>query len=210
MMFFPTFSLFLALFVPSCKIPNEHTTFTSDPILKSRTEDSIIAFTWDHFLKDPSQPEWLVRFPMVKASIRAMDAMQEYIRGSHAELGASIDYFSVTGASKRGWTTWLCGAVDPNRVKIIIPIVLDAINFVEVIHHQYRSYGGWTYALEDYVDMNITSRFGKISFVFLRLFAVFNVLSCLISRFYCFLFCLLVSPFILVFFVSSVRFSVYR
>lgn len=40
------------------QIPNEHTTFTADPLQKSRTEDSIIAFTWDHFLKDTSKPEW--------------------------------------------------------------------------------------------------------------------------------------------------------
>eukprot|EP01034_Spumella_vulgaris_P045123 gene45123-56183_t len=41
--------------------------------------NALIAFTWDHFLKDPSQPEWLVRFPMVKAAVRAMDAVKEYM-----------------------------------------------------------------------------------------------------------------------------------
>eukprot|EP01031_Cornospumella_fuschlensis_P043603 gene43603-53318_t len=46
------------------QVPNEHITFASDPIQKSRTEDAIVAYTWDHFLNDPSQPEWLVRFPM--------------------------------------------------------------------------------------------------------------------------------------------------
>jgi len=29
---------------------------------------------------------------------------------------------------------------------------------VTVEHHQYRAYGGWTYALQDYIDMNITER----------------------------------------------------
>jgi PhoPQ-activated pathogenicity-related protein len=119
-------------------IPNEHITFAADPIQKSRTEDAIIAFTWDHFLNDPSQPEWLVRFPMVKASIRAMDAVQEFVRTRLPETGATCDYFAVSGASKRGWTTWLVGAVDPKRVMVIAPVVLDAINFVEVEHHQYR------------------------------------------------------------------------
>lgn len=139
------------------QIPNEHTTFASDPIQKSRTEDAIIAFTWDHFLRDPSNPEWLVRFPMVKASIRALDAMTEFI-AQKPELGCQLDYYSVAGASKRGWTTWLVGAVDPARVVAIAPIVLDAINFVEVEHHQWRSYGGWTYALQDYLDMDIMTR----------------------------------------------------
>jgi len=57
------------------QIPNEHTTFASDPIQKSRTEDAIIAFTWDHFLNNPEETEWLLRFPMVKGSLRAMDAL---------------------------------------------------------------------------------------------------------------------------------------
>lgn len=134
-------------------------TFSSDPIQKSRTEDSIIAYTWDHFLNNPNEPNWLVRFPMVKASVRAMDAMKEFVLQKRPDLGVSLDYFTVSGASKRGWTTWLVGAVDPNRVKAIVPVVLDAINFVTVEHHEYRSYGGWSYALQDYVDMNITSRF---------------------------------------------------
>jgi len=96
---------------------------------------------------------------MVKASIRAMDAVQEFVRTKLPETGATCDYFAVSGASKRGWTTWLVGAVDPKRVTVIAPVVLDAINFVEVEHHQYRSYGGWTYALQDYTDMNLTYRF---------------------------------------------------
>eukprot|EP01034_Spumella_vulgaris_P036549 gene36549-45070_t len=61
------------------QIPNQHVKFSSDPIQKSRSEDAVIAFTWDHFLKDPSQPEWLVRFPMVKASVRSMDAITEFV-----------------------------------------------------------------------------------------------------------------------------------
>lgn len=69
---------------------------------------------------------------MVKASLRAMDAITEFTAKNHPELGVQLDYYSVAGASKRGWTTWDVGAVDPNRVKAIVPIVLDAINFVEV------------------------------------------------------------------------------
>ena len=135
------------------QIPNEHTIFSADPIQKSRTEDAIIAFTWDHFLKDTSKPEWLVRFPMVKASVRAMDAMASFAKSKLPQV--SLDYFTVAGASKRGWTTWLVGVVDPNRVVAMVPIVLDAINFVDVIHHQYRSYNGFSWALSDYTDMNL-------------------------------------------------------
>jgi len=140
------------------QIPCEKIIFATDPIQKSRGEDAIIAFTWDHYLKDPSNPEWLVRFPMVKASMRAMDAMTEFVAKELPELNANLDSFVVAGASKRGWTTWLVGVVDPIRVKGIVPIVLDAINFAAVEHHQWKSYGGWTWALQDYIDMDIMSR----------------------------------------------------
>lgn len=143
------------------QIPNEKVVFSSDPEQMERSEDAIIAFTWDHFIKDPSDPTWLVRFPMVKASLRAMDTITEYVSTYHAELNCQLDYYSVSGASKRGWTTWLVGAVDPDRVMVIVPIVLDAVNFVKVMHHQFQSYGGWAYALEDYYHMNITSRFDE-------------------------------------------------
>jgi PhoPQ-activated pathogenicity-related protein len=73
--------------------------------------------------------------------------MTAFVNDHLPQLGCNLQYYSVAGASKRGWTTWLVGAVDPNRVKAIIPMVLDAINFVAVEHHEYRSYGGWGYAL---------------------------------------------------------------
>ena len=140
------------------QIPNEKLTFTEDPIQKARGEDAIIAYTWDHYIKDTSKPEWLVRFPMVKASIRAMDAITEFVAKSKPELGCQLDYYAVAGASKRGWTTWLVGAVDPKRVMLIVPVVLDAINFIQFAHHQYQSYNGWSFALSDYTDMDIMTR----------------------------------------------------
>jgi PhoPQ-activated pathogenicity-related protein len=140
------------------QIPNESTTFADDPSQESRSEDAIIAYCWDHFLKDPSQPEWLVRFPMIKASVRAMDTITDFISTKFPSDNYQLDSYAVIGASKRGWTTWLVGAVDSKRVKLIVPIVLDAVNFIQVEHHQYRSYGGWSWALEDYTNMNIMSR----------------------------------------------------
>jgi hypothetical protein len=143
------------------QVPNERMIFAADPIQKSRSEDAIIAFTWDHYLNDPTKPEWLVRFPMVKASVRAMDAITEFTTYKFPEKfsSAPIGYFAVAGASKRGWTTWLVGAVDPARVMLIVPIVLDAINFVQVEHHEWKSLHGWAFALSDYYDMNIMDRF---------------------------------------------------
>ena len=59
------------------QVPNEKMVFSSDPLQKRRGEDAIIAFTWDHFLNNPNDAEWLVRLPMVKASVRAMDAISK-------------------------------------------------------------------------------------------------------------------------------------
>jgi PhoPQ-activated pathogenicity-related protein len=141
------------------QVPNEKMIFSGDPEQMSRGEDAIIAYTWDHFLKDPDSPEWLVRLPMVKSVLRAMDAMTEFVATKLPQLECQLDYYTVAGASKRGWTTWLMGAVDPERVVAIVPIVLDAVNFIEVMHHQYQSYNGWSFALEDYYHQNITGRF---------------------------------------------------
>ena len=65
----------------------------------------------------------------------------------------------MSGASKRGWTTWTVGAIDP-RVVAIVPVVMDELNFVENIKHHWKSYGGWSFALEDYWKLNLTEWFG--------------------------------------------------
>ena len=140
------------------QIPNEHVTFSSDPDLVSRTEGSIDAFTWDHYLRNQSDPTWLYYFPMTKAALRAMDCVTEFVSMKRPDLQTSLDYFTVIGASKRGWTTWLTGAVDSERVVAIIPVVLDAINFRAFAHSQWRNYGGWSYALSDYYEVDIMSR----------------------------------------------------
>jgi PhoPQ-activated pathogenicity-related protein len=105
---------------------------------------------------------------MVKASLRAMDAITEFVAKTLPGLNTQLDYFGVSGASKRGWTTWLVGAVDPKRVQVIVPIVLDAINFVAVEHHEYQSYGGWSWALTDYLDMNIMQRLDEPNMLLLQ------------------------------------------
>jgi hypothetical protein len=70
------------------QIPNQPVAFTvdipHDPRLyprELRDEDGIIAYTWNHFvLKDNHSPEWLLRMPMTKAVVRAMDTVTDYVR----------------------------------------------------------------------------------------------------------------------------------
>ena len=55
------------------------------------------------FLKsgaDQKYSEWLPRFPMTRAEIRAMDLAQEITLQNNLDL----QDFVVSGASKRGWT----------------------------------------------------------------------------------------------------------
>ena len=48
---------------------------------------------------------------MATSAVRAMDAVQAFL-GAREENPVTVESFVVAGGSKRGWTTWLTGAVD--------------------------------------------------------------------------------------------------
>lgn len=144
------------------QIPDECIVFFTDPLGKNncRSEDAAIAWTWwafthpDRIGATDSNPEWILEFPMTKAGVKALDMLEQTI---HLHTGGVVvKGFYVSGASKRGWTTWLVGATGGSRVRGIMPIVLDALNVVEFAHRQFQFYGAWTFALEDYYRMNFT------------------------------------------------------
>ncbi len=141
-------------------VPNQRIKFTdeTDPryIANGRTEDELIAYAWDKYLRT-GDALWLPRLPMTNAAVLAMDATQAFIYG--ATGGAvTIDDFVVSGASKRGWTTWTTAAVDP-RVVAIVPIVIDVLNVEVSMTHHYAAYGFWAPAVHDYEDMGIMGWF---------------------------------------------------
>jgi PhoPQ-activated pathogenicity-related protein len=118
-----------------------------------RYEDDIIAYGWRQFLESGAKEkdaEWLVRFPMTRAVVRAMDVVQEVTLKAQKPVRS----FFVTGASKRGWTTWTTAAVD-DRVIGIAPIVIDLLNIVPSFKHHYQCYGEWSPAIDDYVNEGI-------------------------------------------------------
>ncbi|BDC48334.1 hypothetical protein F183_A06500 [Bryobacterales bacterium F-183] len=131
-------------------IPNQPLVFPDDG--KPRTEDAIIAYTWDKFLRGGDE-QWPLRLPMTKAAVRAMDAVTAFC-ASEAGGKIKVDQFVVGGASKRGWTTWTTAAVD-KRVKAIVPIVIDMLNIVPSFEHHWRVYGFWAPAIKDYEQAGI-------------------------------------------------------
>lgn len=144
------------------QIPNEPIIVAGDPFTpgRGRGEDAIIALTWYQFLHRPSQPERIVEFPMTKAAVKGLDAL-EVIIPQLTRGAVHINKFIVAGASKRGWTSWLTGAVlaaaKPGRVIGIIPIVLDALHVQAFFDRQWGYYGAWSFALKDYLECNITA-----------------------------------------------------
>ena len=76
-----------------------------------------------------SHPELNIYFPMVRAAVRSMDCMTEFMKET---FETNTDRFILIGASKRGWTSWLTAAMDQERVEGFMPLVWDAINFESV------------------------------------------------------------------------------
>ena len=134
-------------------IPNQPLIFHDDG--KERVEDDLIGYTWDQYLKT-GDSEWLARNPMVKSAVRAMDAVSEMMA---SEIGGArtVNKFVVAGGSKRGWTTWLTGAMD-DRVIAIIPVVIDVLNADASMRHHFAAYGYWAPAIGNYVQHRIMER----------------------------------------------------
>jgi PhoPQ-activated pathogenicity-related protein len=131
-------------------VPNQPLVFSGES--DGRVEDSLIAYTWDKFLRT-GDPKWPARLPMTKSAVRAMDAIQAFCAGP--EAGAQrLTGFVVAGGSKRGWTTWTTAAVD-RRVIGIVPVVIDVLNVVPSMMHHYNSYGFWAPAIDDYEHFRI-------------------------------------------------------
>jgi PhoPQ-activated pathogenicity-related protein len=138
------------------RIPNQ-------PLYDGREEDALIAYTFDQFLKTGDKT-WPALFPMVKSAVRAMDTVQTFARQEH---GQEIQRFLVAGISKRGWTTWLTGAVDP-RVKAVAPMVIDMLNMKAQMDWAKKMYGKQSEEIQDYSDHDLVARMDDPRMVELR------------------------------------------
>ncbi len=122
----------------------------NQPLYDDLTEDELISFTLHNF-KNDGDYTWPLLFPMVKTAVKAMDALQEF---SQKELSHKLDRFLVSGASKRGWTTWLTGAQDP-RVVAIAPMVIDVLNMPVSLDYQLEVWKEYSVQIEDYTKLEI-------------------------------------------------------
>lgn len=138
------------------KVPNQ-------PLYDGRHEDALIAYTFSQFMTS-DDPTWPLLFPMAKSAVRGMDTIQAWAQD---ELHQHVESFVICGASKRGWTTWLTGAVDP-RVKAIAPMVIDMLNMKKQVEWAQLMYGRQSEQIDDYTRAGLTDKLDDPHMVTLR------------------------------------------
>lgn len=138
---------FAAPFIILGDIPNQ-------PLFGNLYEDELIAYSFQRFF-ETGEEDWALLLPMVQSVVAAMDVTQSILKIK----GMELKRFLVSGASKRGWTTWLTAAVD-ERVFAIAPIVFDNLNFEKQLNHQLENWGDYSKKISPYTNLKLQEKFG--------------------------------------------------
>ena len=121
------------------------------PLFGNKKEDALIAETFVKYL-ETKDPSWPLLFPMAKSLVKTMDTIQAFAK---QEWKFEVKHFVVTGASKRGWTSWLTAASGDPRVKGIAPMVIDTLNFKLQMPNQLKSFGKYSEMIHDYEERKL-------------------------------------------------------
>lgn len=132
------------------QIPNQPLTIFGEG--EDMVEDDLVASSWYKAI-ETGDPTWSAYFPMARAVVRSMDAVQDHMSG----LDRRVDNFVLTGFSKRGATTYLATAAD-ERVVAMAPGVFDFLNFRPQAAHHLAVYGEPAPAVADYAEYNLLER----------------------------------------------------
>ena len=105
---------------------------------------------------------------MTKAFFQCMKAVEQFVAKKqiiNEEMG-----WIVAGGSKRGWTTWMVGAVTCekcSKIAGIVPIVPIIPSLQAEVHRQWRAYQGFTFVFKEFLNVHLmtvldTPRFSEI------------------------------------------------
>jgi PhoPQ-activated pathogenicity-related protein len=124
------------------------------PMFDGLKEDDLIAHTFVEFVRT-GDASWPLLLPMVKTAVEAMTAACATARDAWQ---IEVEQFVLTGASKRGWTTWLTAAVD-ERVGGAMPMVIDMLSLKRHVELQQASFGGMSEQLVPYTSRGVEELF---------------------------------------------------
>lgn len=121
----------------------------NQPLFDGLVEDALLSYSLQRCL-ETGETDWPLLLPMVKSVVRGMDALEAFC----AERGHAVTGFMVSGASKRGWTTWLTPVVD-DRVRAIAPAVYDNLGLPAQMRHQVATWGEYSERIHDYTERGL-------------------------------------------------------
>lgn len=122
----------------------------NQPLFDDLREDALIGYSLVQALQTKDDT-WPLLFPMTKSVMAAMRALSESTAGE----SEPIRRFIVTGASKRGWTTWLVGALKDPRVIGIAPALYDNLNIPAQIRAMRSQFGDTSEMIRDYTEAGL-------------------------------------------------------